>query len=211
MAGSGGTFVDVQVAVVALEPRHAETLVHVDTVLADGPILTRLGVTFVNVLITVRPLVARHTLALVPNVEDVGTSSTVLTRLFGTSAHVIQAVVPCESDGAVAGIAVESIQTVRARTFARVALALVYILGAVVAREAVWAVAGEVTGAQGAGAVGARLPGAGVVEVVTVLTHVPHRRLRAQTHVLMQVVEARAAIVTWRWETPVRCCCAQQA
>lgn len=81
LAGSGGTFVDVQVAVVTLEPRHAETLVHVDTVFADGPILTRLGVTFINVLVAVRPPVARSTLALVPGVEDVGTSATVLTRL----------------------------------------------------------------------------------------------------------------------------------
>lgn len=110
-----------------------------------------------------------------------------------------------------AGIAVDSVETVRPRTFARVALALVYVLGAVEAREAFWAVAGELTGAQDAGAVGARRPYAGVIEVVTVLTHVPHGRLRAQTYVLVQVVEARAAVVAWRWETPVRCCCAQQA
>lgn len=81
LAGSGGTFVDVQVAVVALEPRHAEALVHVDTVFADGPILTRLRVTFINVLVAVGPLVARRTLAPVASVEDVGTSAAVLTRL----------------------------------------------------------------------------------------------------------------------------------
>lgn len=97
-----------------------------------------------------------------------------------------------------AGIAVDSVQTVGPRTFARVALALVHILGAVGAREAVRAVAGEFVGAKGAGAVGARRPCAGVVELVTVVTHVPHGRLGAQTHVFAQVVEARAAIVTWR-------------
>lgn len=110
-----------------------------------------------------------------------------------------------------AGIAVDSVRTVRPRTFARVALALVHILGAVVAREAVRAVAGELTGAQGAGAVGARRHYAGVVEVVTVPPRVPHRRLRAQTYVFVQVVQARAAVVAWRWETPIGCRCAQQA
>lgn len=110
-----------------------------------------------------------------------------------------------------AGVAVDSVQAVGPRTFARVALALVHILGAVEAREAVWAVAGVMTGAQGASAVGARRTFAGVVEVVTVLTRVPHGRLGAQAHVFGQVVEAGAAIVAWRCETPVRCCCAQQA
>lgn len=81
LAGSGGTLVDVQIAVVALEPGHAKTLVHVDAVFADGPILTRFGETFINVLLAVPPLVPRGTLALVPSVEDVGTRAAVLTRL----------------------------------------------------------------------------------------------------------------------------------
>lgn len=110
-----------------------------------------------------------------------------------------------------AGIAVDSVQAVRPWTFARVALALVYIMGAVVACEAVRAVAGVILGTQGAGAVGARRQCAGVVEVVAVLTRVPHGPLGAQTHVLVQVVQACAAVVAWRRETPVRCCCAQQA
>lgn len=110
-----------------------------------------------------------------------------------------------------AGVAVDSVETVRPRIFARVALALIHILGAVVTCEAVWTLAGEVTGAQAAGTVGTRRTHAGVVEVVTVFTRVPHGRLWAQTYVLVQVVEARAPVVAWRWKTPVRCSSAQQA
>lgn len=68
LAGSGGTLVDVQVAVVALEPGHAKTLVPVDAVFADGPILTRVGETFINVVLAVPPLVPRCTLTPVPSV-----------------------------------------------------------------------------------------------------------------------------------------------
>lgn len=68
LAGSGGTLVDVQVAVVALEPGHAKALVPVDAVFADGPILTRVGETFINVVLAVPPLVARCTMTLMSSV-----------------------------------------------------------------------------------------------------------------------------------------------
>lgn len=68
LAGSGGALVDVQVAVVALEPGHAKTLVPVDAVFADGPVLTRVGETFVNVVLAVPPLEPRCTIAPGPSV-----------------------------------------------------------------------------------------------------------------------------------------------
>lgn len=78
LTGTGGTLVDVQVTVVALKPRHTETLVGIDPVFADGPVLTGLGLAFVNVLLTVPPLITSSTVALVPNVRDVHTGAPIL-------------------------------------------------------------------------------------------------------------------------------------
>lgn len=98
-----------------------------------------------------------------------------------------------------AGIAVDSIDTLRPGTFARVALTLIHVLGAVETCEAVWAVADELSSTQLAGAVGAGCQYAGVIEIVTVFTHVVHWMLGAQAHIFIQIVKARSAIVAGRW------------
>ncbi len=78
LTGLGGTFVDVQVTVVALKSRHTETLVGVNPIFTDGSILTRLKLAFINVLLTVQSLVPSSTLTLVPSVRDVHTGATIL-------------------------------------------------------------------------------------------------------------------------------------
>lgn len=40
LAGTGGALVDVQVAAIALKPRHAEALVAINAVPANGSVLT---------------------------------------------------------------------------------------------------------------------------------------------------------------------------
>lgn len=98
-----------------------------------------------------------------------------------------------------ARIAVDSIDTLRPRTFARVALTLIHVLGAVEACEAIWAVADELSSTQLAGAVGARCQYAGIIKIVTVFTHVVHWMLGAQAHIFIQIVKTRSAIVAGRW------------
>lgn len=65
---SGGTLIDVQVTVVALESRHTEALVGTDPIFADGSILAGLRLALVDVFLTVRPFVPGSTQALVPYV-----------------------------------------------------------------------------------------------------------------------------------------------
>lgn len=59
LAGPGGALVDIYFAVVALEPRHAETAVLIPPVPADGSVLAGVGGALINVVSAVGPGEAR--------------------------------------------------------------------------------------------------------------------------------------------------------
>lgn len=74
LAWPRGTFVDIYLTVVALEARHTEAAVVVDSVQADGTILAWAGGTFIHILFTVGPDMARLAFTGIPSSTlDTGT------------------------------------------------------------------------------------------------------------------------------------------
>ena len=131
LAGPRRTLVDVKLAVVALETGHAEAVELGHPVHTDGPVLTRVGRALVHVLFAVPPFVPRRTLT----PKALGEQCAVAVVLAGR-VHAV-----CDArfavDSAVPGrtpaeVAVELIHAEGPRCGTRVALAFVYVLGAVV-------------------------------------------------------------------------------
>lgn len=210
LTGSGSTLVDVQVTVITLKSRHTEALVAINSISTDGSVLTRLRLAFIYVHIAVCPLVPISTLTLGPNIRNVCTSAAILTGLLWTHGHVLLAGLSSWPKGAVTGVSIDSVDAQWAGACTGVTLTFIYILAAVEACETIRAVAGELSGAERAGAVGACCCDTGVIQLSTVYAHIPHWSLRADAHIVTQVVKTRGSILAWKWQTLVCCRCAQK-
>jgi len=198
LTGSGGALVDVQVAVGALEPRHAEALVGVQPVLTDGSVLTGLRAALVHVLLAAPALEPGGTPAPRPQVGDVHAGGGVLARQLRTGGDVPLTVGPPQPRGAAAGVSVDGVDAVGADPLTWGALAPVDVLGAVEPREAVRAAAAEPVRPRLAGAVGARRRDAGVVQLVAVLARVPDGSSGAEAGVVAQVVHTGSVVAAGR-------------
>lgn len=97
-----------------------------------------------------------------------------------------------------AGIAIDSIDTMGLDAFARVALTFIHILGAVEPCETIWAVAGELVSPRLAGTVGAWCHDTGIIQLITVFAHVPHWSFGTQAHIVTQMVKTCGTIVAGR-------------
>lgn len=98
----------------------------------------------------------------------------------------------------VARIAVDSIDTVGLITLAGVTPTFINTLGAVEPCETIRAEAGVLASSRFACAVAASCIDAGVIQVLTVFTCIPHWFFGAKAHVVAKVVETRAAVVARR-------------
>lgn len=210
LTGTGSTFIDVQITVIALKSRHTEALVAINAVPANGSILTRFWLAFIYVDLTLVPLVASSTLTPGPIIRDIYTNATMLTEPLWACGNIFQAALSSESKGTVTRVSIGPVDAKWPDTFTRVTLAFIHILSAVKTRQTIWTVAGKLISPWNAGAVGAWCSDAGIQQLFTVLAHEPNWSFRAQARVVIQIVKTRGAVETRRWQTLVSCCCAQQ-
>lgn len=203
LAGPRRTLVDVDLAGGSLETRNAEAVELCHPVDANGSILAGLRPTLVHIFCAGLALESWCAAALEAFWLQVA-GSVVLAGQVQTVAHVGPALPSSESLRTPAEVPIELVHAQRAGCEAGVAGTLIHFLGAVVPREPVQAAAGVLCGSRGAGAVLTQGEGAGVVELVAVLAHVPDALRGTDAGVVVHSVHAGGPVLAGRRQTPVR-------
>lgn len=203
LAGPRGALVDVDLAGVTLETGDAEAAELRLAVHADGPVLAGLRGALVHVALAGLPFEPRRAEA--PEALRAQHAGPVAPAgPVDAVRHARPAAPPAVASGTPAEVPVGLVHAQGAGPGARVALALVHLLGAVLARESVGADAAVPRGAGRAGAILAGREGAGVVQLVAVLAHVSDPVLGTDAGVVVHGVHAGGSVVAGRGQTPVR-------
>lgn len=143
LTGLRGAFIDVNLTVVTLKTRHTVTLIHINRIHTDGTVPAGQRQTLVDIFFTVLTPKAPDAPALVP-IWCPNTGGVIKARLIRAVSHSSPTLTPAVSTGTVTGISINTINTMVFHARARVALALVDVVGTVGFVEAVRTQAGVV-------------------------------------------------------------------
>lgn len=204
LTGSWRALVDVNFAVVALKPWHAEAVILCHSVHTDSSILTGHWFTLIDIFLTGVPLKPWCTLAFKALWLQY-TSPLVLAGFIDAVSHMRLAILSSVPNRTPAEVSVQLVYAQRARLCARVALTFIHLLCAVISYESVRADAVVICGAGDAGAVFAWSKWAGIIELITVFAHVSDPVSSTDAGVVIHGVHAGSSVLTGSRQTFVWC------
>lgn len=196
LARPGGTFVDVYLTVVALEARHTEAAVVIDSIQADGTILAWAGGTFIHILLTMGPNMARLAFTGVPS-STLNTGTIVVARIAGAKRGLNLAAVFIL---ALAAISIGNCDALKMRLWTRAGLTCISFRITAKTFE-VWPTeAGEIQLARDSTANPVRWTSISttcIIQEFTVPSHVGQRILRTEAPVASFCILTGTSILTW--------------